>query len=399
MAQVNSGSILREARERKGMDLNSVARRLRIRPDILRAIEEGDFSAMPPRGYTRNMVNAYARLLGLNPTEIVNMYLDEAYANQVERARGSSTRTQFDMGGSSRFSRTRTQSTSERSRSIYEDEDPYSTGSVRSSALGRTLYDDRTRFSRDDYGTTRQRQARADRSSRDFMSHHSGYDGSSYGRSRYDLLSSSHRSPRQRSLGGGVSLGAPYQTSGIQSLLQSRLALIIGAIVIVVIIIIVLFVLLGGRGDAQKDDVATLPVSGINDTTQTEDGEATAEDFVVEIAPTSARVTYSVKDGMDCYVQVYDQDNKMTPLMLTGPYEESLEVTDKWGIATYAVDALTVTVDGEKVELQVNEDLDYMYTYTVDFNQILDAWNASHPQANSAAARRAAASAQANQNR
>ena len=73
MAQISSGQVLKEARERKDYDLNTIARRLRIRPDILRAIESGDFASMPPRGYTRNMVNAYARLLGLNPTEIVDM--------------------------------------------------------------------------------------------------------------------------------------------------------------------------------------------------------------------------------------------------------------------------------------------------------------------------------------
>ena len=78
--QMSFGAILREARERRGLDLTTAARRLRIRPDILRAIEENDFSRMPPRGYTRNMVNAYARLVGLNPTELTRMYLDEAYA-------------------------------------------------------------------------------------------------------------------------------------------------------------------------------------------------------------------------------------------------------------------------------------------------------------------------------
>ncbi|MEF9877492.1 MAG: helix-turn-helix domain-containing protein, partial [Gordonibacter sp.] len=38
------GSILQEARERKGLDLSTASRRLRIRPDILRAIESNDFS-------------------------------------------------------------------------------------------------------------------------------------------------------------------------------------------------------------------------------------------------------------------------------------------------------------------------------------------------------------------
>ena len=90
MAQVSFGTILREARERKGYDVQSAARRLRIRPDILRAIENNDFSRLPARGYTRNMVNAYARLVGLNPSDITRMYLDEAYAYQVGRTRGES---------------------------------------------------------------------------------------------------------------------------------------------------------------------------------------------------------------------------------------------------------------------------------------------------------------------
>ena len=99
------GTILREARERKGYDLATAARRLRIRPDILRAIEEDDFSRMPPRGYARNMVNAYARLVGLNPTEMTCMYLDEAYAYQVGRARNGAQPSGFDRGGSSRTGR------------------------------------------------------------------------------------------------------------------------------------------------------------------------------------------------------------------------------------------------------------------------------------------------------
>ena len=90
MAQVSFGTVLREARERKGYDVQSAARRLRIRPDILRAIENNDFSRLPARGYTRNMVNAYARLVGLNPSDITRMYLDEAYAYQVGRTRGES---------------------------------------------------------------------------------------------------------------------------------------------------------------------------------------------------------------------------------------------------------------------------------------------------------------------
>ena len=72
---------------------------------LLYTSEEDDFSRMPPRGYARNMVNAYARLVGLNPTEMTRMYLDDAYAYQVGRARNGAQPSGFDRGGSSRTGR------------------------------------------------------------------------------------------------------------------------------------------------------------------------------------------------------------------------------------------------------------------------------------------------------
>jgi cytoskeleton protein RodZ len=99
MAQKPFGRILAEARERKGMDINYVSQKLRIRADILRAIEQNDFSRMPARGYTRNMVNAYARLLGLNATSVTRQYLDEAdrYIHS-SHSYGSSSRSASRQG-------------------------------------------------------------------------------------------------------------------------------------------------------------------------------------------------------------------------------------------------------------------------------------------------------------
>ena len=50
MNHISFGSVLKEARISKGYELNMVSRRLRIRPDILEAIEDSDFERMPPRG-------------------------------------------------------------------------------------------------------------------------------------------------------------------------------------------------------------------------------------------------------------------------------------------------------------------------------------------------------------
>ena len=112
MAQTTCGSVLRFAREKKGYGLETVARRLRIRPDILEAIENNDFSSMPPRGYTRNMINEYARFLGLNPTEIVNMYLDDVSAHQVKNVRAAKDpHANFEIGHEKRLSRNRDKET------------------------------------------------------------------------------------------------------------------------------------------------------------------------------------------------------------------------------------------------------------------------------------------------
>lgn len=372
---MTSGKVLRETRERKGYELDTVARRLRIRPDILRAIEAGDFAAMPPRGYTRNMVNAYARLLGLNPTEIVNMYLDEVYAHQVERARGSAPSSGFNMEREPRRSRARTramryddlESGSERRISSR----PRSMEFESNSYLTRDLYDDRTEFSRDDYGITRERRERPDRSERDFMSHHSGYSETGYGY----LSSMPRRGNRDIHVG---QTPMQYSASRVPSFLQSRLVMIIIAIVVVAIIAVVAFTLLGNRGQHDESDVSQLPVSGINDTTKSEEEEA-EEAVVVEVAPTSARVVYNVKSGDDCYVEMYVDDGDVQAEMLSGPLEQSLEVTGTWTITTWSPDTISVSVDGTPVTLQVSDEYGGMYAYTVDFPAILEQWKKDHP--------------------
>jgi len=71
------GDRLRDARERQGIDLVSMARALHIRPDIVRAIESADFRKMPAHGYSKNMVRAYARKVGLDEEAISSQYLAE----------------------------------------------------------------------------------------------------------------------------------------------------------------------------------------------------------------------------------------------------------------------------------------------------------------------------------
>ena len=385
MAQMKWNEILAAERERKGYDVGTVARRLRIRPDILRAIEDGDFSAMPPRGYTRNMVNAYARLLGLNTTEIVNMYLDEAYAVQSQRARDRAPGSGFDMSEADRRGHRQT-----RGSRLEEDNAPISSWSRGSNNRSRDLYDDRTRFSRDDYGTTRERAQRSDRSERDFLSHHSGYPSTGF--SFAD--ESDSRFSRRR---GSVTVGTTpmrYSASRLPSFLQSRLAIIIAIAVVILIAVLIVMLVFGNNGSKEeKESVAQLPVSGISDTTGTSD-EVTAETTKVAIAPTFSRVAYSSKSPDGCYVQIYENGELSKEEMLDKT-EKTADVTGTWTIATFTPDYLSLTVDGETKELKPNEEYDGMYTYTVDFEKILEEWERDHPNSNTSASRRAAAAANA----
>ena len=398
MPQITSGSVLRETRERKNYDLNTVARRLRIRPDILKAIEASDFAGMPPRGYTRNMVNAYARFLGLNPTEIVDMYLDEAYAYQVERARSSAPSSGFVMEGSyQRRPRVRTRTGS--GGDPYSYGQPYGTSSetipedqpLQRGLRKRHLYDDSTRYAHDGYGVKRQTEKRTDRSERDFLSHHSGY-ASSYQAAVPNSIR--QQTGTMRSRDRSIRVGQTpmeYSAPRFAGLFQSRVFIIAIIAIVVVIIAVVIFSVVNGNKQT-TDDVAQLPVSGITDTTGTSDGQA-EEEQQVEIAPTSAKVAYSVKSGDQCYAEFYTDGTLSSAELLTGPANETVEVTGTWTITTWSADTIKVEVDGQEVQLKSDEEYNGMYAYTVDFNKMLEEWNSTH---NSKTSQRKAAVANAN---
>lgn len=92
------GDILKQTRERKGINISTAAGKLRVREDILRAIEHSDFTAMPPRGYARNMIAGYARYLGLDAVRITSQYLDELQQYRMHSSK-SVDRTRYNSYG------------------------------------------------------------------------------------------------------------------------------------------------------------------------------------------------------------------------------------------------------------------------------------------------------------
>jgi len=65
------GQDLRHARQKKGEELEQISRVLKIRKDLLEAIEEGNVEALPGRAYVIGFVRSYADYLGLDANNTV----------------------------------------------------------------------------------------------------------------------------------------------------------------------------------------------------------------------------------------------------------------------------------------------------------------------------------------
>ncbi|MDF7627020.1 helix-turn-helix domain-containing protein [Leuconostocaceae bacterium ESL0723] len=65
------GERLKAARKEKGMSLNDVSAATKIQLHYLKSLEAGDFAALPGEFYVRAFIRQYARVLGLNPDELI----------------------------------------------------------------------------------------------------------------------------------------------------------------------------------------------------------------------------------------------------------------------------------------------------------------------------------------
>src|SRR5215813_6611818 len=68
------GQDLRAARLRRGDDLATVSKALKIRKDHLEALEEDRLEALPGRTYAVGFVRTYAEFLGLDTPRVLERY-------------------------------------------------------------------------------------------------------------------------------------------------------------------------------------------------------------------------------------------------------------------------------------------------------------------------------------
>lgn len=356
MHHISFGNVLKEARLARGLDLTAVSRELRIRQDIIVAIENSDFARMPSRGYARNMIIAYARLVGLNPQDVSRMYLDQEYAYQVEQAHRSVGDT------------------------IQMHNEPYRRGSE-NSGNGQT-----ERIPRSEY-----RSKNSNSSSRNGLGYSSQanrnlYDGSSngFGRRMYSQNADeppyaprnnapvAHRA-RRSAMADGRYTNLYTAPKNIPNPNRKR-NIIIGVIIAVVLVIILIVALfLTHRNEPQTN----IPVTGVDVTAQQQTEDTTQTQEPVETPPTEFTLRYEVADGSETYIEVYVDDNIEESSTVTGPAQQTYTSSSKIRFVATETDGVTLYINDEAVELTTNDSGIVNTTYT--FEDILNQWYEDHP--------------------
>jgi len=336
MPQVSFGTILRNERERLGYDIPSVANRLRIRPDILRAIEASNFEQMPPRGYARNMIQAYSRDLGLNPNEITRLYLDEAYAFQVTGARATVPFTNYDASANS--SRRRGVSATTEEEPVLERR---SQAAMNRESTGRTMYhDDRGGRSRGEEAERVYSEERTHRSNRSAMP-----------------------STQYTNFYAG-----PQASSGAFSKLP---VILIAAIVVVAVAAVVIFFLV----NKSKDDgeLPNAPVTGVST-----DAEGNAQPLP---PPTRTVFKYVIEDGASGWIDIFEGERVIDSFAAEGPDQKSYDVTTEITFFT-TVPKDKIKIYQDKDELQFGDpDGRGLYSVKVSFATALEKWQQNNPTA------------------
>jgi cytoskeleton protein RodZ len=84
------GEFFRQVRETKGLTIDEVASKTRIRSDFVKALEDGNFAKLPDQVFARGFVRSYARSLGLDEEDAIHRFAQSAgayYEKQDERER------------------------------------------------------------------------------------------------------------------------------------------------------------------------------------------------------------------------------------------------------------------------------------------------------------------------
>ena len=77
------GALLKREREKNGLSHTQISQQTRLRPHLLEAIENDDWDLLPAPTLVKGFIRSYARILGLDEERVLDLYREEAGADDV----------------------------------------------------------------------------------------------------------------------------------------------------------------------------------------------------------------------------------------------------------------------------------------------------------------------------
>lgn len=324
------GSILKEAREKSGFDVGTLARRLHIRADILMTIEDSDFENMPASGYARNMIRSYARTVGLNQNEICSLYLNQL--KQYENT--TSSAGTFEVIESRNSSRKATDHYRNTSRA----------GNRRTYTEDRR-YNNRT----PDYKSEKYSRGNASNSQRNSS------------RSRDRSGRNKERTTRSMSTTPNLGKMPLLKSASIQSINKQSVIAIL-SVAIILILVIVICVMLFGPKNSDVDELPTMPISGLTDTSN-KPVDVGSNNETRQV--TKATFEFTVEAGAQSWITVVNGEETVYAGVASGE-TKSFDCTTTLTFSTANPTPVTCKVNGKEVELIKSGN---NYIYELDFEK------------------------------
>lgn len=433
----NYNDILRNTRENLKLSIADVSTELRVRKDIIQALENGDFSKIPPQGFSKNMIRSYARLLGLDAYKITEMFLKSE--NDYNWNENKITKRNVLTENRRRIhtiSKNYTQSYTPRQRlesisknnnksngndynkvtqnktnSFYNRETinlPHiyknnlntrqnnSTGSLKNNK-SRSFdiikdFDEQDNYLNAKERLKRRQQKNQSESTNNVNAYEQRRDAKKRNKlkektDKYDQHESLYNIDKQQENTNKINFSSMHiynhnNKNGFKFPSNLSFPIFIVFISVLILIVILVVFVTSGQYTNSKTDVSNVNVTGLTDPekTSTESNNSNSNNTTQkqeEPKPTKAVFAYKVNEGQTPYVEIYEGTNK-TPTVarkLRAGETQSFDVTTTLKFVTSSPKLLTITVDGATVEPVLSSN--GVYTYTVDFNQILNTWQQS----------------------
>jgi cytoskeleton protein RodZ len=82
---ISPGALLKREREKKGLSHTQISQQTRLRPRFLEAIENEEWDLLPAPAFVKGFIRSYARVLGLDEERVVDLYGEEAGADDFSQ--------------------------------------------------------------------------------------------------------------------------------------------------------------------------------------------------------------------------------------------------------------------------------------------------------------------------